>query len=165
MPWFLIFLWIVKSLLCILFPSMFLFMFIKTYFCTFAKITLAKAFCTWGFYWGFREIRNILCCLPALPTNCICIWDAPVFKILRLYPRWYFLVINSIAGSSAFLLKGQVVSSRLRLCHSYPNSYFLLEFFPCPLCGFLGKKKQNKNRRWVYNTTTLLQSADLIYYH
>lgn len=56
-----------------------------------------------------------------------------VFPSDQLYHRVFSL-----------LLKGQVVSILLRLCHSYPNSQFLLKFCPCPLCGFLKKKKKRK---------------------
>ena len=125
----------------------------QDYFCTFAKITLAKAFCTWRFYWGFGGIRSLLCCLPALSTNCICILDVPVFKILRLYPHQYFLVINFITGSSAFCLKDREFAFFLDYATATQILSLSSSFFHV-LCVDSWKKK---TRLWGHNMTIFLQ--------
>ena len=76
----------------------------QAYLCTFAKITLAKAFLYLKILlrvWGHQKFAVLL---PALPTNYICILDVPVFKIPRHYCHRYFSTINFISGSSTFCL-------------------------------------------------------------
>lgn len=74
----------------------------QVYPCTFAKVTLAKAFLYFKILLRVWGIKSWLCCLPALQMNYICILDIPSFKVLRHYHHRYFSMIIFFSGALIF---------------------------------------------------------------